>query len=186
MAGVQKTTIVGLKNVHYAIMDSDTATAATYRTPVKVGRAVSVDIQPQIQTAKLYGDDTLVDSFSVATEYNITIETTDLPLEDQAALLGHTYESDAMIVKTSDVAPDVALMFEAPTRGGDILAVKFYKGKFNETQETINTKGENMEYQVPRLEGIFTSRFFDDQIIMKKIFAKGTDTSSWYASVDNA
>ena len=183
MAGVQKTTIIGLKNIHYAIMDSDTATAATYKTPVKIGRAVSVDIQPQIQTAKLYGDDTLVDSFSVATEYNVTIETTDLPLEDQAALLGHTYESDTMIVKTSDVAPDVALMFEAPMRGGDILAVKFYKGKFNETQETINTKGENMEYQVPKLEGIFTSRFFDDQIIMKKIFAKGTNTSSWYESV---
>lgn len=182
---VRKSTIVGLANLHYAILDSDTAESATYQTPVKVGRAVSVDIQPQNQEAKLYGDNTLVDSLSVTTEYNITIETTDLPLEDRAALLGHTYnsDSDTLTVKSTDVAPDVALMFEAEMRGGDILCVKFFKGKFAQTQETINTKGENTEYQVPSLEGVFTSRMFDNKIMEKRVFAKGADTSSWYQSV---
>lgn len=167
------------------IMQADTATAATYQTPVKIGHAVRVDIQPQNQTAKLYGDDTLIDSLTNTTEYNVTIETTDLPLEDKAALLGHTYnsDSDTLEINVADSAPDVALLFEGPMRGGDILAVKFYKGKFAPSQETINTKGENTEFQIPKLEGVFTSRIFDGKKIVYKVFARGTNTSSWYESV---
>ena len=34
--------LVGLKNIYYAIVESDTATATTYGTPVKLGNAMSV------------------------------------------------------------------------------------------------------------------------------------------------
>lgn len=177
------TTIIGLDNLHYAIMESDTAEAATYKTPVKLGHVVSIDIQPQNQTAKLYGDNKLIDSFNSTTEYNVSIETTDIPLEDRAALLGHTYESDTLIIKSTDIAPDVALLFEADTRDGGIMCYKLYKGKFSQSQTTINTRGESREYQVPKIESIFTSRIFDNTSMITKKFSKGADTSSWYTSV---
>lgn len=179
----QITTIIGLSNLHYAIMESDTTSAASYATPVKIGHAVSVDIQPQNQTAKLYGDNILVDSLTTTPEYNVTIETTDLPLSDQAALLGHTYESDTLTVKSTDLAPNVALLFEAEARDGSIIAVKLFKGKFSQSQETINTRGESLSYQVPQLTAIFSARIYDNKTIEKKKFAKGSSTTSWYATV---
>lgn len=175
--------LIGLSNFHYALMDSDTSAGATYQTPVKFGHAINVDIQPQNQTAKIYGDNMLVDSFTATTEYNVDIETTDLTLEDRAALLGHTYESDTLIVKSSDIAPDVALLFEAETSKGDIFAVKLFKGKFSQSQMTINTRGENLDFQSTKISAIFSPRIYDGYAMSMKFFAKGTSTASWYTSV---
>ena len=84
---------IGLKNLYYSVITIGTGGAETYATPKKIGNAVSVDISPSIQTTSLYGDDMAVATDVSLQEVRVTIETTDIPLEDQAALLGHTYNS---------------------------------------------------------------------------------------------
>jgi len=182
---------IGLKNIHYAKLLTDTATegttagSTTYSTPKKIGNAVSVDINPSTATANLYGDDMAVATDITLQEVSVTIETTDIPLEDQAVLLGHTYDSvsGSLTAKGSDTAPDVALLFESKKHSGDIRCVKLVKGKFAPSQETINTKGENLDYQVPQLVGTFVSRQSDGAWKIVKDFAEGADTSSWYTSM---
>ena len=167
---------IGLKNIYYAKLLTDTATegttagSTTYSTPKKIGNAVSV--------VAVATDITLQD-------VSVTIETTDIPLEDQAVLLGHTYDSvsGSLTAKGSDTAPDVALLFESEKHNGGIRCVKLVKGKFAPSQETINTKGENLDYQVPQLVGTFVSRQSDGAWKIVKDFAEGADTSSWYTSV---
>ena len=91
--------LVGLKNIHYATISADTAGdgtnagSTTYGTPKKIGNAVSVDIQPSTQKAALYGDDMAVATATSMGEVTVTLETTDIPLADQAVLLGATYDS---------------------------------------------------------------------------------------------
>ena len=185
---------IGLKNIYYAILTADTASnsgdggggssgSTTYDTPKKIGNAVSVDINPTTNTANLYGDDMAVATDISLNEISLTIETTDIPLEDQAALLGHTYSDGQLIAKGSDTAPNVALLFESEKHDGGIRCVKLLKGKFAPSQETINTKGENLEYQVPQLTGTFVARQSDGAWKIVKDFAAGADTSSWYQSV---
>ena len=174
---------IGLKNIYYAEMTIGDDGAETYGTPKKIGKAVSVDITPTIETTSLYGDDMAVATDINFKEVKVTIETTDIPLADQAALLGHTYtEADGLTAKMTDSAPYVALLFESEKHGGGIRCVKLMKGKFAPSQETINTKGENLEYQVPQLEGTFVA---DENGVWKKIkdYDKGADTASWYTSV---
>lgn len=173
---------VGLKNIYYAVMESDTASTTTYATPVKLGNAISVDMNPTIDKNTLYGDDMAVATNSNLKEITVTIETTEISLEARAALLGHTFESDTLIEKSSDLAPYVALMFESGTHDGKILCVKLVKGKFTLTQETINTQGETIDYQPPKLEGTFVSRQSDSEIRLRKIYAKGTSTADWYTN----
>ena len=103
--------LCGLKNLYYAVMTVGTGGAETYGTPKKIGNAVSVDISPSIQTTSLYGDDMAVATDVSLQEIRVTIETTDIPLEDQAALLGHTYSGEQLTAKMSDTAPYVALLF---------------------------------------------------------------------------
>lgn len=177
---------IGLKNIYYAVLtetESDGTWTESYDTPKKIGNAVSADINPSTATANLYGDDMAVATDISLKEVSVTIETTDIPLEDQAALLGHSYAGDTLTAKGSDTAPNVALLFESEKHDGSIRCVKLLKGKFAPTQETINTKGDSMDYQVPQLTGTFVSRQSDGAWKIVKDFAKGNSTANWYTSV---
>jgi len=175
--------LVGLRNLYYAVMTINADTGAeTYGTPKKIGHAVSVDINPSIDTVTLYGDDMAVATEVTLQEITVTIETTDIPLEDQAALLGGTYADGQLTESMSDTAPYVALLFESKKGDGRIRCVKLLKGKFALSQENITTKGESIEYQVPSLEGRFVAAA-NGVWRIRKDFEKGADTASWYTSV---
>lgn len=174
---------VGLKNIYYAKMTSDTASETTYASPVKLGHAISVDINIEEETASLYGDDGERDTYHQFKKATVTIGTTDIPLEDEATILGHTFESDTLIAKGTDSAPYVALLFESDKQDGTTRCVKLLKGKFAPTQEGYNTRGETFDYQTPSLEGTFIIRESDGAWKKVQDFAKGSDTSTWYTSV---
>ena len=176
---------VGLKNLYYAEMTADTTSETTYTTPVKIGEAVSVDINPTINRAQLYGDDMAVAAHTGLGEITVTIETTELTLEAQAKLLGGTYDTTTATYTATgaDSAPYVALLFESEKHNGGTRCVKLLKGKFAPTQETINTRGDSIEYQVPQLEGVFVARLSDKAWKKVQDFDEGSDTATWYTSV---
>lgn len=175
--------LIGLKNLYYAPITEDGATT-TYGPPKKIGNAVSVDINPAVQKNALYGDDMAVATATSLGEVTVSLETTDIPLEDQAVLLGATYDSvnNTILSKGSDVAPYVGIAFESEKHSGGIRCAKLLKGKFAPSQETINTKGENIEFQVPKIEGTFVARQSDGAWKQVKDFAAGASTASWYTS----
>ena len=172
---------IGLKNLYYAVITEGTNGAETYGTMKKIGEAVSVDVNPTTDTVTLYGDDMSVATDTQMREVSVTIETTDISLEYQAELLGHTYSDGTLTAKGDDEAPYVGIAFESKMHGGKIRCVKLAKGKFAPTQETTNTKGEQLQYQVPSLTGTFVSRA--DGVWKKvKDYDKGSSTADWYAS----
>lgn len=177
--------LIGLKNFYYApITEDPDGGQTTYGTPKKIGNAVSVDINPTVNKSQLYGDDMAVATATSLGEIAMSVETTDILLEDQAVLLGATYDSvnNTIISKSSDVAPYVGLAFESEKHDGGIRCVKLLKGKFAPSQETINTKGENLEFQVPKIDGTFVARQSDGAWKQIKDFAAGASTASWYKS----
>ena len=176
---------IGLKHIYYALITKDDDTGTTYDTPKKIGNAVSADINPTVNKTNLYGDDSAVATAISLGEITVTLETTDIPLEDQAILLGHDFDSTtgSMTAKGSDTAPDVAILFESEKHNGGTRCYKYLKGKFAPAQETINTKGENLEYQVPKNEGTFVTRQSDGAWKITKDFAKDSDTAEWYTAV---
>ena len=176
--------LIGLKNFYYAKITEDTDSTTTYGTPKKIGNAVSVDINPTVQKAQLYGDDMAVATATGLGEITLSLETTDIPLADQAVLLGATYDSvnNTILSKSSDVAPYVGLAFESEKHDGGIRCVKLLKGKFAPSQETINTKGEQLNYQVPKIDGSFVARQSDGAWKQIKDFAAGASTAAWYTA----
>ena len=180
---------VGLKNLYYAALSSDTSSGATYGTPVKIAGAVSVDINPSVNFATLYGDDAPFAADSSMSEITVTIESCDLTLEDQAALLGHTVNSTTKQLesKASDTAPYVALLFEAKKHNGNTRYVKLLKGKFAPTQETMQTKGESVTYTTPKLEGRFVAREYDGawkRVADSDNTESATLIAGWYSAVE--
>lgn len=179
---------IGLKNIYYAVMTKDNETGVTYETPKKLGNAITVDVNVNSSTAKLFGDDMAVSADVSILDSTVTIETTNIPLADRAILLGHTVNSLTGIVtaKGSDAPPNVALLFESDSHDGHTLYYKWLKGKFAPTQETINTRGENLEYQTPRLEGTFVARQYDgayEMIADSENSLSASLISAWYENV---
>ena len=190
MSGVAST-LTGLKDIYYAKLTETTAngtTTETYDTPVKLGHAISVDINPNLETATLYGDNMAVATKTKLKEITITIDTTDIPLSDRAILLGHSYNSTtgAVTVKGDDAPPYVALLFAATTADDTLHYYKFYKGKFAPGQQQIETEGESINWQTPSMEGTFIARASDGKVydmLDGAVAGSATLASSWFTSV---
>lgn len=193
MSGVAST-LTGLKDIYYAKLTADnapegtTAGSATYGTPKKLGHAISVDMNPTVETATLYGDNMAVATKTKLKEITITIDTTDIPLEDRAIILGHTYDSTTggVSVKGDDAPPYVAIMFEATTADDKSHFYKFYKGKFAPNQQTIETEGESINWQIPSMEGTFIARASDGKVydmLDGAVAGSSSLASSWFTSV---
>lgn len=171
---------VGLKNLYFAPLTQDTDESTTYGTPFKLAGAISVDINPSLAFATLYGDDAPFASEASMTEIAVTIEAAEISVENANSLLGHT----GGVSKASDVAPYGALMFEGQKHDGQTRYVCLYKGKFNESQETYNTKGDSVEFTTPKLEGRFVARQSDGA--WKKVTDGAPGNDSWYSAVPAA
>lgn len=182
---------VGLKNLYYAPLSSDNSSGATYGAMKRIAGAIQVDINPSITFNTLYGDDAPFATDSSMTEITVTVETADLPIEDQAALLGHEVDSTTkqLIAKASDTAPYVAIAFEAKKHNGQTRYVKLLKGRFSPSQETIQTKGESVNFTTPQMEGRFVAREYDGQwkrVADSDNTESATVIASWYTSVEPA
>ena len=174
---------IGVNKLYNALLTKDDSTEVTYGTPKRIVGLNTVDINPTVQKATAYGDDLPLETTSNITEITISFESVYLPLEDKASLLGHSVVDGAMISKSGDEAPYVAIMFEAQQSGGAVQYEKFLKGKFSETQETFNTKGENLEYTLHSLEGSFVARENDGAWRKTVVSPDTTVAATWYTSV---
>lgn len=180
---------VGLKNLYYAPLSSDTTSAISYGAMTKIAGAIQVDINPSVQFNTLYGDDAPFATDSSMSEITVTIETADMALEDVAALLGHTLNSTTkqLEAKASDTAPYVGLAFEAKKHNGETRYVKLLKGRFSPTQETIQTKGESVQFTTPKLEGRFVARTYDGvwkRIVDSDNSGSATLITGWYSAME--
>lgn len=184
---------VGLKNFYYAAMTKDNSTdkenpGVEYFAPKRIVGLNSIDINPTVNDAVLYGDDAALATTSSLGEVEVTVDLAALELQDAAFLLGHNVVNGIMDSKAGDKAPYVAIMFESEKHDGKLRYVKLLKGRFTETQETINTKGDNVEYQIGQISGKFVAREFDGA--WKRTYDQtGTDTTiadGWYTNVESS
>lgn len=186
---VQKLSIVdGLKNVYYAPMTKDDTEGATYGTPIKLGHARRAEITKETETVTVYGDNKAVATRTKLKSLELEIETTDIPLEDQSFLLGHSFDSvtGAMTAGGDDNAPYVAVLFEATKMTGGSIFYKLYKGKFAETDESYGTQENSMEPKSPSMKGTFIARDFDSNYYTKADSADSRSasiTSAWFTAV---
>ncbi len=184
---------IGLKNLHYAIMTTeDTATTApVYDTPKRLIGINSVEIDPEIETAILYGDNQALATFIKHKKNAITLEVADLPLDDQAAIFGRTYGTDTktMFINSADASPYLAFLFEKNNHKGERLFYAFFKGKLAPSQETTNTEGESLEFGLHNLSGDFVFRIDNGMMCAVKLvdsLDKTTTLASWFASLIQA
>ncbi len=178
---------IGVKNLYYAILTKDDATGVTYSAPVRIKGVININFDVTTNSNTIYADDIpweTANSFGGAT---VTIETADLTLEEQAALLGHKFENGGLTRNASDMAPYVAIMFESAKSNGGITYMKLYKGMFKDPKREFSTKKDQPEFKTSTIEGNFIARQYDgkwEYDVDSDDEDAATKISSWYTSVE--
>lgn len=183
--------IIGLRDLHYAIMTADTSSGATYQTPVKITGAIQANINPNPSVETLFADDGPMETAATLGQIELELVAADFPPEVQAALLGHTIDADGVLHrKSTDNPPWVAIGFRSLKSNGKYRYVWLLKGKFMVPEQNHETKGDSINFQTPTLRGVFVKREYDDewmrQIDEDSPNANPTVINDWFNSVPTA
>jgi phi13 family phage major tail protein len=146
---------VGLKHIIGAELDESGATPS-YSNGTVIGKAISANVSVEINEALLYADDSVAESIKEFKSGKISLNTDDLSYAVQGLLLGHTVTDSTLKANSNDVAPYVGVGFYGQVvRGGTVKyrAVWLYKVKFGEPGDESKTKGDNIEFITPTIEG---------------------------------
>ena len=146
---------IGLNNFKYSVLDE----AEKYNGAKSLGKAVDCKVAIENYTAELYADDTLAES-----DYTFKKGTVTLTIDEDddavfAELLGHEVgvETKEMVRKDTDVAPYVGVgrILTKVVNGVYKYKVEFLpKVKFSEPAQEEQTKGDNIEFKTPSIEGV--------------------------------
>ncbi len=179
--------LIGLRDLHYAILTTDDSTnGATYETPVRLSNAINAKISPKQSVETLYANDGPFVTVDSLEEISVELEISDLSLETQAALLGHSIANGVVTKKSSDIAPEVALGFRSIKSNGKYRYVWLLKGKFHLPEDDFATKADKVSFNTPKIKGTFIKRHDDawqymaDEDSTDYVATIGTE---WFAAV---
>ena len=150
---------IGLKNFHYALITEDDEGNETYGTPVRLAKAISADLSVESDDNTLYADDGADVTIREFQSGTITLGINDLGTAVAAALLGARIDANGVLISSGeDTPPAVALGFQSRSAKGGDRFFWFYRVTFGIPGQTLNTKGESVEFSTPSIEGTISRR----------------------------
>lgn len=182
---------IGLTNLWYSHLTEGTDGTATYDGAIQLGKAVSCSVEITNNEATLYADDTLAESDTSFASGTITLGVADDDETIFADLLGHQITTDGEVTKAStDTAPYVGVgrVVTKMVNGAYKYKAEFiYKVKFSEPSADETTKGENVEFSTPEVEGIISALGDENGTWgTSKTFTTKSDALTWLQSLMSA
>lgn len=181
---------IGVSDLYYSLLLTDVSGGtSTYQAPVRIAGLISININPNSSSESLFADNGPMETASTLGNIEVEINTADLPLDIQSVLLGHTIDSDGIMMrKGTDTAPWLAIGFKALKSNGKYRYVWLTKGKFAVPSLEHTTKQDSVEFQTPTINGNFVKRECDgvwlrqtDEDLANYKAAAGTN---WFTSVN--
>jgi len=172
---------IGLKDVSFAKLLTDTSTGATYDTVKKYERSVSAKITPKTNSENLYSDDNIEDVLTSFSEVTVEIELNQLSTATRALMQGSKVVNGILVETKNDVAPYVAMVFKSKKSDGSYRYVCFYKGKFELAEDDYQTQEDKAKAQTVKLKGTFICRDYDNAY---RLMADSSDTNVVVADLE--
>ena len=172
---------VGLSNPYIAKLVDEAE--KTYTDCFACGKAMTVNITPNYNEAKLYANNQLAENVKEFKDGNITLGTDRLPTKAMTVCFGHTVSEDEkeVVYKTNDAANYVGVRFyvdEMINNVKEYVATVVYKVKFSETANDYTTKGENIEFKTPSIEGTIAG-LESGEWKTTKTFSSSMEADAW-------
>jgi len=157
---------VGLRDVIFWKLKTDTATTLTYESAAETETVDAIDVSISHANADpdiLYADDIENDVLYPDTELTVTLEVKELPLALQAKLLGNKVGKKNEIVEVAGATPPYyAMGFKSAKRDGNDRYVWLVKGRAQPLDEQFHTKEKAPTRQNDTISLTFIKRTKDD------------------------
>lgn len=174
--------IQGLKNIHVAKI-----TEGSYGVPVAITGAKEISVELSYEEVTMYADDAIDYMDYIFSGGSGSLSVTGLSADEYELLFGATKEDGGVVVKSTDVSPEMALLFENDKLGvnGKRLYV-LYAVKFAPPSISSKTKEGSVSDEAVELS--FTVRELSNGKIFKFVDTDNEDAEgledTWFTSVE--
>lgn len=152
----------GLRDVHVAIVTSNTETEYKANTPVKIGRAITAKISDKWSSEKIYSDDGTEEVITTYEGTEIELEVNTLAPQDRQLLFGQMYEGGFLIKNVDDLPPEVAIGYRTRRMNGKYEFAWHYCGKFGQgNEDEFETQADKIATKTSTIKGDFYERKID-------------------------
>ncbi|MDV2683802.1 hypothetical protein RYX56_05695 [Alkalihalophilus lindianensis] len=154
--------MVGLRDLVYSVLDTDDKTGATYGEVKPFAPAISASVNTGQESATQYADNGPIDVITQTGETTLTVGTNEIIDEVLAEILGQTLTKGVIAYKQDVTPPWVAFGFKGTKANGEEKFVWLTKGRFSIPSNELNTKTQQPNFQDASITGTFIRRDYDE------------------------
>ena len=174
----------GFSKIHVAKLNTD----GTYVAPVAIAGAKSIEAELAYEQVQFYADNAIDYSDFIFTGGEGTLTVAGLTASEYELLFGSTVADGGVLVKSTDIAPEVAILFERNKLGTqDKVLYVLYAAKFAPPSISAQTFEGGIEEETVELT--FTVREVADGSVFYMVDSgehQGDKAGAWYQEVQKA
>lgn len=156
--------VIGLKDLHYAVITEENNEATTYGEVKPFGPAIALTLSPSINRANLRADDGVLFSEASKGPTAVSVNTAYLDKAVEAEILGKTVHANGFVTdNVDDNPPYIAIGGMAKNARGGYDYFWLYRVKLAPGETAMNTKEETPTFQTPTLSGESVARLHDGE-----------------------
>jgi len=150
---------LGLDKLFYAKITEDTNGDEAYSTPVQLAKAIKADLSVELVEAILYSDDGASIVIKDFKSGKLALDVEDIGVIAAQDLTGAEVDDNGVLVSaTEDAGGYVAIGFRAMKANNRFRYFWLYKVKFAPMSDSLQTKGDTITFQTPKIEGTVMRR----------------------------
>jgi len=150
---------IGMDHLVYAKITEDAQGLEIYATPQILAKAMKADLSIELAEADLFADDALAHAIKLFKSGKISLGVEDIGIAVAADLTGASVDDNGVLVAASeDDGCLVAVGFRALKPNGKYRLFWLYRVKFAVPSTNLETKGSNIQFQTPTIEGLIMRR----------------------------
>ena len=186
---------IGLDHVVYSkITEAEQTGYETYDSTIKtLAKAITANLTVNVVEATLYADDGTAEKVIEFKDGKIPLNVADIGASVAADLLDAKVDSNGVVIATSEDSPKpVAIGFRAKRPNGKYRYFWLYRVKFGIPGTNLTTKGENITFSTPTIEGTIMRRNKPDannnhpwkaEVTDGETGVDATTITNWFTSV---
>lgn len=150
---------IGFDRLYYATITEDEEENETYGTPTILAKAINADLSVELAEATLWANDGAATILKEFKGGKLSLGVDDIGRAAAEELTGAKADQNGVLISASeDGGKPVAIGFRAKKANGKYRYFWLYRVKFGLPNTNLATKGENITFSTPTIEGAIARR----------------------------
>ena len=150
---------VGLDRLYYSKITENTAGDEAYGTPQMLAKAISADLEIELNEATLFADDSAAEVVKEFKSGKLSLGINDIGTAVAGDLVGAVIDDNGVVISQGEGMPSpVAVGFRAKKSNGKYRYFWIYRVIFGIPATNLATKGDSITFNTPTVEGTILRR----------------------------